>query len=182
MLCCESCSPSAQRLGGGPIELHNFRARVFARIVRKALGRGRRFTPHGKVMRYDTAADVSVFVLKYEECGHNGGLGASLPGPTFTVSTDKGTFSVRSNRPLTPGRHHIAGVYDGKHVTLYVDGEHVGEDEARGQVSTGSGTVGIGRLAEGSARFRGQVVQVRISDTARSEAWMETACEGMGDR
>jgi integrase len=32
---------------GGPINPHNFRARVFKRTVRKALGQGRRFTPHG---------------------------------------------------------------------------------------------------------------------------------------
>ena len=32
---------------GGPIDPHNFRSRVFYPIVRKVLGRGRRFTPHG---------------------------------------------------------------------------------------------------------------------------------------
>ena len=32
---------------GGFIDPHNFRRRVFDRIARKALGQGRRFTPHG---------------------------------------------------------------------------------------------------------------------------------------
>jgi len=32
---------------GGLLDPHNFRARVFDRLVRKALGPGRRFTPHG---------------------------------------------------------------------------------------------------------------------------------------
>jgi hypothetical protein len=141
-------------------------------------GDDRRFTPHGKVMRYDTATDESVFALKYEECGHNGGLTASLPGPTFTVSTDRGTYSARSNRSLEPGRHHFAGVYDGQCATLYVDGEAVAEVEAKGRVATGPRRVGIGRLSEGGAEFRGRVGTVRISDTARSADWIEAASDG----
>ncbi len=33
--------------GGGFIDQSNFRRRIFSRVVRKALGQGRRFTPHG---------------------------------------------------------------------------------------------------------------------------------------
>ncbi len=144
-------------------------------------GDDRPFTPHGKVMRYDTAADGSAFILKYEECGHNGGLTASLPGPTFTVSTDTGTYSVRSNRSLAQGRHHVVGVYDGQHIVLYLDGEAVGQEEANGLLSQGSGNLGIGRLAEGGGRFRGQVTHIGLSNVARPEDSIRSGYEAGRD-
>ena len=116
----------------------------------------REYTPHGKVLRYDTVDDAS-FILKYAECGHNGGLCASLPGPTFTIDTEDGTRSVRANRTLAPGRHHLAGVYDGERVTLYIDGAAVASTEASGHVQSGNTPVSVGRLAGGGAPFQGEI-------------------------
>ncbi len=132
----------------------------------------REYTPHGKVLRYDTVDDAS-FILKYAECGHNGGLCASLPGPTFTIDTEDGTRSVRANRTLAPGRHHLAGVYDGERVTLYIDGAAVASTEASGHVQSGNTPVSVGRLAGGGAPFQGEIEEVRVSTTARTEQWID---------
>ncbi len=138
----------------------------------------REYTPHGKVLRYDTADDAS-FILKYAECGHNGGLCASLPGPTFTIDTENGTRSVRANRTLPPGRHHLAGVYDGERVTLYIDGAAVGSAEASGPVQSGNAPVAIGRLAAGGAPFQGEIGEVRISTAARSDRWIDATRQNL---
>lgn len=129
-------------------------------------GDDRPYTPHGKVLCYDTAAPEAAFVLKYVECGHNGGLGASLPGPTFTIHTEKGTRSVRANGRMGSGRHHIVGVYDGVRVLLYIDGTLIAETPASGAITI-EAPIEIGRLPGGSAPFRGHISHLRVA----AEAW-----------
>ena len=140
----------------------------------------REYTPHGKVLRYDTVDDAS-FILKYAECGHNGGLCASLPGPSFTIDTEDGTRSVRANRTLAPGRHHLAGVYDGERVTLYIDGAAVASTEANGHVQSGHTPVSVGRLAGGGAPFQGEIGEVRISTSARSDGWIDATQQNLAN-
>lgn len=132
----------------------------------------REYTPHGKVLRYDTADDAS-FILKYAECGHNGGLCASLPGPTFTINTENGTRSVRANRTPAPGRHHLAGVYDGERITLYIDGTAVASVEATGSVQSNDIPITVGGIAGGGAPFQGEIREVRVSTAARSDQWID---------
>lgn len=129
---------------------------------------------HGQVLRYDTTDSDASFILKYAECGHNGGLCAALPGPTFSVNTSEGVRNVRANRSPGPGWHHVAGVYDGARLTLYVDGVPVNEVEGTGCIQAGQADVGIGRIAGGGAQFKGRISEARISATARSGAWIQT--------
>ncbi len=135
--------------------------------------------PHGQVLRYDTTDSDASFILKYVECGHNGGLCASLPGPTFSVNTGRGILNVRANRPLEPGWHHVAGVYDGARLSLYVDGELINEAVGEGAIQAGEADIGIGCIAGGGAQFKGNVHEVRISDVARSRAWIETTSRNL---
>jgi hypothetical protein len=140
------------------------------------------YTPHGKVLRYDTADAGAAFFLKSADCGHNGGLGAALPGAVFAVNTDGGIRSVRMDRPLEPGWHHLAGVYDGANLSLYVDGHLV-------RVAPGGGAIKadevvpltIGSFAEESAAAKGEVAVVRVSDTVRSAVWINAACRNLHD-
>ncbi len=141
----------------------------------------RDYTPHGKVLRYDTADEDASFILKYAECGHNGGLCASLPGPTFSVNTGGGVLNVRANRTLEPGWRHVAGVYDGARLTLYIDGSPVNEVEGAGSIQTGRAEVAIGRIAGGGAQFKGSIAHVRVSDTARSADWVQTTAQNLND-
>ena len=127
----------------------------------------RDFTPHGKVLRYDTAGDAS-FALKFIECGHNGGLTASLPGPAFTLITADGTSSVRANRIVEPGWHHVCATYDGTAIVLYIDGEEVGREKASGVVRQSATPVSVGAHHGGGASFRGTIGEVKIAHIAQS--------------
>ncbi|MDA0744912.1 MAG: LamG domain-containing protein [bacterium] len=141
----------------------------------------RDYVPHGKVLRYDTTGPDASFLLKYVECGHNGGLCASLPGPTFSINTANGIRNVRLNRNLKPGWHHIAGVYDGAHLTLYIDGEPEAQTPASGSILIGQADLEIGHLSGGGAPFKGRIEHVRISDVARSSAWIRTTAQNLAD-
>ena len=134
---------------------------------------------HGQVLRCDTAGPGAAFALKYMDCGHNGGLCAALPGPSFTVNTAKGPVNARANRNPKPGRHHLAGTYDGAELRLYVDGAQVGQSPGRGPINTSGESIAIGRFAGGSSRFGGQIEGVRIADEVRSPEWIENAWKAL---
>ena len=129
---------------------------------------------HGQVLRYDTTDADASFLLKYAECGHNGGLCAALPGPTFSVNTANGVLNVRANQGLAAGWHHLAGSYDGERLRLYVDGKAIDEAAGEGAIRVGEADIGIGCIAQGGAQFKGRIGEVRISAVARSGAWLET--------
>ena len=130
---------------------------------------------HGQVLRYDTVAAKAAFVLKYMDCGHNGGLGAALPGPSFAVNTRTGVVSTRANRNPGPGWHHLAGTYDGAEVRLYVDGVLAGRNQGKGPLNSSDADIGIGRFAEGGGEFSGIVEGARIADVVCSPAQIRTA-------
>ena len=130
--------------------------------------------PHGKVLRYDTLDPDASFILKYMDCGHNGGLCAALPGPSFSVNTAEGLRSVWANRNPGPGWHHLAGVYDGERLTLFIDGVPVNRSECTGSIRTGPQDVVLGRIPDGAGQFDGLISEVRISSIARSEDWVRT--------
>ena len=112
--------------------------------------------PHGQVLRYDTAGDGARFLLKYMDCGHNGGLGASLPGPVFTVNTKTGPVSARANGNPGPGWHHVAGVYDGGEARLYIDGRLAATAKGKGDLAASGAGVQVGEL-DGCSRLDGEV-------------------------
>lgn len=131
---------------------------------------------HGRVLRYDTTGKNATFVLKYMDCGHNGGLGASIPGPSFTVALQNNTVAtVRANKIPSPGWHHLAGVFDGKEIYLYLDGMLLNRQRAMGKLQKNNVPVTIGSLAEGGSFFSGKIKEVIISDTARSSCYLITA-------
>lgn len=134
---------------------------------------------HGQVLRYDTAAATAAFALKYMDCGHNGGLGAALPGPSFAVNTRTGVVSARANRNPGPGWHHLAGTYDGAEIRLYVDGVLAGRNQGKGPVNSSDADIAIGRFAEGGGKFSGVVEGARIADTVCSPVQMRTACQAL---
>jgi len=142
---------------------------------REGTGEDDRIISHGKVLRYDTAGEGARFVLKYMDCGHNGGLCAAVPGPVFTVNTQRGPVSARGNANPGPGWRYLAGTYDGVRVRLFIDGERVDEQEGAGRLASSSAGLSIGRTADGLGFFEGTVGVVRISDVARSGEWIRNA-------
>jgi len=130
---------------------------------------------HGYVLRYDTLGSSGSFSLRYCDYGHNGGLCAAVPGPSFTVNTDRGAVSVAAHRALDPGQHHLAGVYDGKKLKLLIDGRLAAERAGTGRIQNNDLPITIGKIYNGLGDFRGTVRKVRISDIARSDAWIRAA-------
>ena len=120
---------------------------------------------HGRILRYDSVGSDASFSLRYADYGHNGGLCAALPGPTFIINTDAGPFSVSAHKALDPGWHHLAGIYDGQNIKLYVDGQQSAAQEARGALASNGVELTIGHI--GSARFEGVIGEVCIAATAR---------------
>jgi hypothetical protein len=137
-------------------------------------GKGYNIVGHGTVLRYDTLNGNGSFSLRYSDYGHNGGLCASAPGPTFIVNTDKGVLSVSANRKIEPGRHHIAGTYDGSKISLFIDGTLVKEKSGSGKIQDNDVEITIGRIGGGLGYFSGTIREVRISDIDRGPDWIKT--------
>ncbi len=89
---------------------------------------------HGRILRCDTLQAGSAFSLRYEDYGHNGGLCAAVPGPSFAINTDRGPRNATAHRIIDAGKHHLRGEYDGKTISLHIDGECVAQREANGQL------------------------------------------------
>jgi len=129
---------------------------------------------HGRVLRYDTTGSQASFSLRVMDCGHNGGLCAALPGPGFLVNTDRGVLNARADRGLEPGRRHLTGVYDGRRIRLFIDGELASEREGSGRILTNDADVTVGRIQDGLGYFNGRISEVRVSGAARSADWIRT--------
>jgi len=129
---------------------------------------------HGRVLRYDSTGRNATFSLRYCDYGHNGGLCASVPGPSFVLNTENGALSIAAHRVLNPGCHHLAGSYDGGSLKLYIDGELAAERAGSGRLVPNEINVEIGRLQKGAARFRGIIREAFVSRAARSRDWIRT--------
>ena len=136
---------------------------------------------HGRVLRYDTSGSNASFSLRYSDYGHNGGLCAAVPGPSFLINTAKGPRSIAAHQALTPGWHHLTGVYNGRTLKLWVDGRLVAERSGTGSLQVNQVPVTVGGLADGPAQFRGQVGEVRVTTVARSDDWLKTAYQNLVD-
>ncbi|MEE2658596.1 MAG: LamG-like jellyroll fold domain-containing protein [Candidatus Latescibacterota bacterium] len=122
---------------------------------------------HGTVLRCDTlGSGGGAFSLRYSDCGHNGGLCAAVPGPTFLINTESGARSISTHRPLDPGTHHLVGVYDGIRLRLFIDGQLEVEREVRGNLVPSDLPVAVGDLGPGTSCFSGQINAVELAPVA----------------
>jgi 3',5'-cyclic AMP phosphodiesterase CpdA len=92
--------------------------------------------------------------------------------PRFLVHLDGGYVEVASARTVQPGEwHHIAGVFDGEEVRLYLDGQLEGSAAASGSRTRRAVPLLVGADVDGSGGansfFDGRVDEVRVSDGAR---------------
>lgn len=134
---------------------------------------------HGRVLRMDTLGDDGVFSLRFCDYGHNGGLCAATPGPSFLVNTDGGVRSISSHQPLAAGRHHLVGTYDGSSLQLWIDGALAASRPARGALLAADIPVSVNGLTGGGASFEGTVEAARILPTAWSKADVAQAWRAM---
>jgi hypothetical protein len=129
---------------------------------------------HGRILRYDSLGTDGTFSLRYCDYGHNGGLTAAVPGPTFLVNTDRGALSVSTHEMPPPGRHHLAGVYDGNSLKLYLDGKLAAERSGTGTLQANGIPIIAGQINDGQGQFRGSIERIRVFNTARSEEEIQT--------
>jgi len=80
------------------------------------------------------------------------------------------SVSVEANRVINDGRwHHIAATYDGRRISLYMDGRLENSRPAWGQIATNDSPVLIGDNAQQSGRcWNGWIDEVRIYSYALS--------------
>lgn len=122
---------------------------------------------HGNILRYDTLGADGSFSLRACDYGHNGGLCASTPGPSFVINTREGrVLSVAAHRALPAGRHRIVGSYDGKSLKLIINGEVVAERKASGSLQSCNAPITTGCIEGGGGVFEGEIIDTRISDRA----------------
>ena len=135
-----------------------------------------KFLTHGVVLRCDTLGENGTFSLRYCDYGHNGGLTAAVRGPAFLVNTDRGCLQVCSPHPLPPGRHHLAGTYDGNEIKLYIDGELAAAREGSGRLIRSGTPVRIGCILENTGEFRGRILDATIVPAAYTGTEIAAMC------
>ncbi len=122
-------------------------------------------------LRADAFADRQGFVNKTESSEL--GLFLNSGRPEFLVHVGgRYATAAASERLLEPGRwHHVAGVFDGDEVRLYVDGRRVATAAGSGKRTTRSIPLLVGADVNGAGEpdspFAGAIDEVRVSRVAR---------------
>ena len=74
-----------------------------------------------------------------------------------------------------PGRHHLAGVFDGNSLKLYLDGNLAAERSGSGTLQANDIPIIAGQINDGLGQFRGSIERIRVFNAARSEAEIRLA-------
>lgn len=125
--------------------------------------------PRAVIVRNDTAASFNDFQISLNAVNGNNRF-------QFRVNTDNGIASVRSANGIANGTwYHLAGVYDGSEVRLYVDGVLVDSTAHSGDVVAydPARVLSIGKSTHSNNSFRafnGTVDELRIYQRALTEA------------
>ncbi|MFZ9738863.1 MAG: LamG-like jellyroll fold domain-containing protein, partial [Prochlorotrichaceae cyanobacterium] len=87
------------------------------------------------------------------------------------IFTIQGVGSTSSSVGVNDGGwHHVAAVYDGSTLKLYIDGELSGQNNASGSIPAGNYNMRIGGNAQFANReFDGQMDEIRIWNIARTQ-------------
>ncbi len=112
-------------------------------------------------------------------------LGTALDGDTsrlrFRLRTNGRTDTLIANDgDLTPGRwHHVAAVYDGSWMSLYLDGLEVGKMPKEGVIATDSRVpVWLGNNpSSGTRAFHGGLDEIRIYDSVINAEQIKSLAE-----
>ena len=86
----------------------------------------------------------------------------------FIVKIGNVSKQAQSTTELIPfTQYHVAGVYDGTSVNIYIDGKKEATTPATGNIDQCTANLSVGQHPAGSFRFRGSIDQPRI----QSRAW-----------
>ncbi len=104
----------------------------------------------------------------------------TLTGP-LTTGVNKGRPPVvKTKRPLDDGRwHHLAGVYDGQRVALFLDGEIEDVVTAAGSIAINTEPVLVGQNSMGRTQpFQGWIDEVRLYGRGLSDQEIRVLSRG----
>jgi hypothetical protein len=86
------------------------------------------------------------------------------------IADASGGENVEGEAPLPLGEwSHLAGVYDGVSLRIYVNGKPVGNKRCPKPPSAGRGPLVIGASPNGSNRFEGMIDDVEVYNRALTE-------------
>ncbi len=87
-------------------------------------------------------------------------------------TTGSGSVTASGGAVGTGAWHHVAGVWDGALLHVYLDGAEVDQQPATGQLTAPTDGITIGAAAGAGSPLDGIVDEVRLSTVARSAAWI----------
>lgn len=117
---------------------------------------------HGEVLRFDAKEGDLGYRLGFSESGQ-GSFGNAPFGPTAEIVTDEGHFAAYSHQQLEAGTwYHIAMVYEGATLKLYIDGVEAASTAATGSLQDTTAPLVLGGMAEGRAFFSGKLDEVQL--------------------
>ncbi len=97
-------------------------------------------------------------------------------GGYLIFSVYNGAWRNLSSNPITVNDnnwHHVTAVYDGVNLKLYIDGALVGTLNSPGSINTGNPYLTIGRHSAGILHFNGELDEVRVWNTARTQTQIQ---------
>ncbi len=105
-------------------------------------------------------------------CGNNGDF-------DFAIGDGSSWHEVVTGPILTTGQwYHLAGVYDGSNMTIYVDGQPHASVAFNGNIAVTGYDLAIGTSGENLDRvFAGEIDEVRIWNIARSQTDIQNAMD-----
>ena len=112
--------------------------------------------------------------------GSDYGIFVNEGRPNFSVHLDGAYVTVQAPAKIldTDRWHHVAGVYDGSEVRLYIDGRLVANKAGSGKRTTNDLPLMIGadvnRSGEPTSHFKGMIDEVRVSSSARYQGELFT--------
>jgi len=88
----------------------------------------------------------------------------------------QGGVNINSNTTITDSDwHHLAGVYNGRHIYVFVDGVLDCNPVSYSDINTCTGSVNIGYTKLWNCcRFKGLIDEVRILNVAKNASWLST--------
>ena len=104
----------------------------------------------------------------------------ALTGPVTTGASKGRPATVKTKRPVNDGQwHHLAGVYDGRKVALFLDGELEEAVSVTGSVAVNTEPVMVGQNSMGrTAPFQGWIDEVRLYGRGLSDQEIKTLSRG----
>ncbi len=140
--------------GGGSDELNFRQAMTFSLWIKAP--QGEKLSPSLMTKGNNT--------WRVQAAGDRRSVSFALTGPQTTGRNQGRAPAIKTKRPVDDGQwHHLAGVYDGQRVALFLDGELEDSVPAAGLIAVNTEPVLVGQNSMGRTQpFKGWIDEVRL--------------------